>query len=186
MFDDQTAAATAIGGRTVTRDFELPSAGNVVDVPLAATALDRCDPTPDAAAPICTGTEARDVPCSLGEPLTFAQEGGLSFYYDSSQLAPPAAYARRRVFTVEPMPDLNCSAAIPRCARDSRVVTTADVARVLTDPGVVSAYAAGLTPVYGYDFRANDGAVLVLRRPDGTSLAMGGDCTGALARSRPR
>ena len=82
------------------------------------------------------------------------------------------------MFTVNPMPDLNCATAIPRCARDSRVVTTADVARVLTDPGVVSAYAAGLTPVYGYDFRANDGAVLVLRRPDGTSLAIGGECDG--------
>jgi hypothetical protein len=178
VFDDQTAAAAAIGGRTVTRDFELPSAGNVLDVPLAATALDRCDPTPDAAAPICTGTEARDVPCSLAEPLAFAFEGGLSFSYDSSELAPPATFARRRVFTFEPKPDLNCSTAIPRCARDSRVVTTGDVARVLTDPGVVAAYAGGLTPVYGYDFRANDGAVLILRRSDGTSLAIGGECDG--------
>jgi hypothetical protein len=178
VYDDQMAAAAAVGGRTVTRDFELPSAGNAVDVPLAATALDRCDPTPDAVAPICTGTEARDMPCSLAERLAFAFEGGLSFSYDSSALAPPVTYARRRVFTFEPKPDLNCSAAIPRCARDSRVVTTADVARVLTDPGVVAAYAGGVTPVYGYDFRNNDGAVLILRRPDGTSLAIGGECDG--------
>jgi hypothetical protein len=178
VFDDQTAAAAAIGGRTVTRDFELPSAGNVVEVPLGARALDRCDPAPDAAAPICTGAEPRDVPCSLAEPLGFAFEGGLGFSYDSSALAPPATFARRRVFTSAPMPDLNCSTAIPRCARDSRVVTTADLARVLTDPAVVSAYAGGVTPVYGYDHRANDGAVLVLRRPDGTSLAIGGDCDG--------
>ena len=130
VFDDQTAAAAAIGGRTVTRDFELPNAGNVVDVPLAATALDRCDPAPDAATPICTGTEARDAPCSLAEPLGFAFEGGLGLWYDSSGLAPPATFARRRVFTFNPMPDLNCSTAIPRCARDSRVVTTADLARV--------------------------------------------------------
>jgi hypothetical protein len=96
----------------------------------------------------------------------------------SSELAPPVTFARRRVFNSNPMPDLNCSTAIPRCARDSRVVTTADVARVLADPGVVSAYARGVTPVYGYDHRANDGAVLVLRRPDGTSLAIGGECDG--------
>ena len=178
VFDDQPTAAAAIGGRTVTRDFELPSAGNVVDVPLGATALDRCDPAPDAATPICTGTEARDVPCSLAEPLAFAFEGGLGAWFESSELTPPVTFARRRVFTFNPMPDLTCATAIPRCARDSRVVTTADVARVLTDPGVVSAYAAGLTPVYGYDYRANDGAILVLRRPDGTSLGIGGDCDG--------
>jgi hypothetical protein len=176
VFDDQTTAAAAVGGRTVTRDFELPSAGNVVDVPLAATALDRCDPAPDAVTPICTGTEARDAPCSLPESLAFAFEGGLGAWFDSSKLTPPVTFARQRVFTLNPMPDLNCATAIPRCARDSRVVTTADVARVLTDPGVVSAYAGGLTPVYGYDHRANDGAVLVLRRPDGTSLAIGGEC----------
>jgi hypothetical protein len=42
----------------------------------------------------------------------------------------------------------------------------------------VSAYAGGVPPVYGYDYRNNDGQVLILRRPDGTSLAIGGDCNG--------
>ena len=176
VFDDVDAAAGNVGGRVVTRDFSLPSAA--VDVPLAITALDTCDPTPAANAPTCAGTEARDVPCNLGEPLAFAWEGGLSFYGDASRLIPPATYERRRTFYMgTPMPDVVCAAPIPRCARDSRVVTTSDITRTLNHPDVLAAYGNN-TPVYGYDARANDGAVLILRRPDGTSLAIGSVCVG--------
>jgi hypothetical protein len=184
VFDDVDAAAGNIGGRVVTRDFSLPSA--TVDVPLAVTALDGCDPAPTARAPTCTGAEAHDVPCSLGEALAFAWEGGLSFYGDASELVPPATYGRRRTFNMgTPMPDVVCAAPIPRCARDSRVVTTSDITRALNHPDVLAAYGSN-TPVYGYDARANDGAVLILRRPDGTSLAIGSVCVGCSAASIAR
>ena len=176
VFDDMDAAAGNVGGRVVTRDFSLP--GVAVDVPLAINALDACDAAPAASPPTCTGTEAHDVPCSLGEALTFAWEGGLSFYGDASRLIPPATYERTRTFFMgTPMPDVTCAAPIPRCARDSRVVTTSDITRALNPPDVLAAYGSN-TPVYGYDARANDGAVLILRRPDGTSLAIGSMCVG--------
>ena len=43
---------------------------------------------------------------------------------------------------------------------------------------------AAATPVYGYDSRANDGQVLILRRLDATSLAIGTACSNC-AVSRP-
>lgn len=187
VFDDQVSASRNSGGRVVTRDFPLPNAGPVVDVPLATRAEEACDAAPDESAPACTGAERRDVPCVLGESLDFAWEGGLGFYTDSMQLSAPSTFSRRRVFRDTAMPDLTCRTPIPRCARDSRVVTTSDVVRVIAAPGVTSVFAAGTTPVYGYDARANDGSILVLRRPNGTSLGIGTDCpgcsSGASARS---
>jgi hypothetical protein len=178
VFDDAASAAGNVGGRIVTQDFSLPTASGIVEVPLSVDARDNCDATPTAAAPPCTGTEAHDVPCNLAAPLGFAWEGGLSLYGDASQLTPPATYGRRRTYTMgPPMPDLTCATAVPRCTRDSRVVTTSDIARVVNDPGVLAAYGSS-TPVYGYDHRNNDGQVLVLRRPDGTSLAIGTACSG--------
>jgi hypothetical protein len=183
VFDDADSGAARIGGRVVTRDFDLPAAGGVLDVPLAATAADVCDPTPGAPAPACTGGEAHDAPCSLGAPLAFAWEGGLSFFYDSSGLTPPSAYQRQRT-AMDPSKAMSCAAAVPRCARDSRVVTSSDVARVLDEPTVAGAFAAP-TPVYGYDERNNDGGVLVLRRADGTSLAIGSACDNCTGIQRP-
>lgn len=178
VFDDAASAAKNTGGRTVTRDFSLPADTTAVDVPLSANPLDTCDATPAAAAPTCTGGEARDVPCSLPEPLDFALEGGNGPTSESSRLEAPAAYTHQRVARSAPtQPVLTCAGAIPRCARDSRVVTTADVTRVLGGAGVRAAFAAN-TPVYGYDQRANDGGVWVLRRSDGTSLAIGTACDG--------
>ena len=177
VFDDAASAAGNVGGRIVTRDFSLPASGGVVDVPLAVNAVDTCDATPSASAPACTGLEAHDVPCSLAEPLAFAWEGGLSFYGEASQLTPPATYGRRRTYYMGTMPDLTCATAIPRCTRDSRVVTTSDIARAINEPTVLAAYAT-TTPVYGYDYRANDGQILILRRPDGTSLGIGSTCNG--------
>ena len=48
------------------------------------------------------------MPCSLPELLAFAFEQGLGPWYDSSALAPPATFSRRRVFNINPMPGLNC------------------------------------------------------------------------------
>jgi hypothetical protein len=184
VFDDAASAAANVDGRIVTRDFDLPSAPATVDVPLSVNALDTCDPQPGAAAPACTGAEAHDVPCSLVEQLTFAWEGGLAFSGDASQLTPPASYGRLRKFYQDAnKPDMTCMTQVPRCTRDSRVVTTADLTRVLNDPDLLAAYGPA-TPVYGYDIRANDGQVLILRRLDATSLAIGVACSGCLV-ARP-
>jgi hypothetical protein len=98
-------------------------------------------------------------------------------------LTPPASYGRVRTFYQDATkPNMTCVTQVPRCTRDSRVVTTADITRVVGDPAVRAAYGTG-TPVYGYDSRANDGAVLILRRPDATSLAIGSTCSNcAVAR----
>jgi hypothetical protein len=178
VFADAANAAAHIGGRVVTRDFELPSAGGKVDVPLAETAADECEIVPDAGRPLCTGAEAHDVPCSLSQTLGCSWEGGNGIYSDTAQVMPAATYTRRRVFRDGATPDLNCATPVPRCARDSRVVTTSDIVRVISEPTVAAAFAAGTTPVYGEDARAYDGTILVLRRADGTSLGIGPECTG--------
>jgi hypothetical protein len=178
VFDDLTSAATHLGGRVVTRDFPLPSPADEVDVPLGAVPADECDASPSASAPVCTGAEARDRPCSLSEEITFAWQGGNSptVESDSFELTPPAIYKRSRVFR-DDTPDLACTAPIPRCTRDSRVITTSDiVVRVLAHPEIRAAFARGTTPVYGYDARANDGTILILYRADGASLGIGSEC----------
>jgi hypothetical protein len=178
VFDDEASAVANVGGRLVTRDFDLPTANNAVDVPLSVNPLDNCDPEPNAAAPPCTGAEAHDVRCSLVSPLSFAWEGGLALWGDSSQLTPQNAYDRVRDFYQDTTrPDMTCTAAVPRCSRDSRVVTASDVTRVVNEPSVVAAFGAG-PPVYGYDDRANDGTVLILRRPDGRGVVIGSPCAG--------
>ncbi|HEY7375933.1 MAG TPA: hypothetical protein VIF57_27485 [Polyangia bacterium] len=184
VFDDADSGAARIGGRVVTRDFALPATGGALEVPLGATAADVCDPSPGTPAPACTGAEAHDVPCSLGAPLAFAWEGGLSLFYDSSGLTPPSAYQRQRSSTDPNHPAMTCAAAVPRCTRDSRAVTTSDVARVVNEASVAGAFAAG-TPVYGYDERNNDGGVLVLRRADGTAVAIGSSCGNCTGIERP-
>ena len=79
---------------------------------------------------------------------------------------------------------MTCMTVVPRCTRDSRVVTTADITRVVNDPNVLAAYGAG-TPVYGDDARVYDGAVLILRRPNGTSLAIGSMCSAPCSVTNP-
>jgi hypothetical protein len=166
---------TGLAGRIVTRDFELPAPGGIVDVPLAPSAADVCDTNPEDSAPACTGNEAHDVPCTLTASLTFGWEGGLAFNNDSSTIAAPAAYTRKRTFLDPSTPPLACSAAIPRCARDARAVTTSDIVRALGLPGIADSFGSD-TPVFGYDSRPVDGAVLVLRRNDGLSVALGSPC----------
>jgi hypothetical protein len=176
VYDTAADAQAGVNGRVVTRDFELPAPGGVVDVPLAPSATDVCDATPAASVPVCAGAEAHDVPCALDTGLDFAWVGGLALASDASTIASPGTYTLKRTFA-DGTPPASCMVAIPRCARDARVVTTGDLERALAQPGVAAAF-AGTTPVYGSDTRPSDGSVLMLTRPDGRSVALGGACTG--------
>ena len=51
--------------------------------------------------------------------------------------------------------------------------------------GLLGAQGRAGTPVYGYDDRNNDGQVLVLRRLNATSLAIGSACSGTCSVARP-
>lgn len=169
-------------GREVVRDFALPAHDGVVDVALAADATPSCDPNPAAAAPVCTGVAPREQPCALPAVVEFAHEGGLAPFVDSSRLEPTAMFVhRRRQVLGAARPDVVCTTHIPRCSGDVRTGTTGDVVRALLLPDVAMAFGSD-TPVYGYDSRANDGSVLVVRRSDGKSVAIGAECSNACAR----
>lgn len=179
VYDDATSARDLRGGRIVTQDFELPAAMGVVEVPISAVQAAPCASPPPAATPACTGAESRDTACALAVSMKYGPEGGLVSRIDSSTIDPPASYTLTQTFADRAaMPDRQCTATIPTCARDARVVTTSDLTRVLTNPVVAAAFAT-TTPVFGYDPRPVDGSILVLRRPDGTSLGIGNSRPGA-------
>ena len=129
-----------------------------------------------AGTPACTGSEARDSACTLALSLSYGAEGGLVASSSSSAIAPPAAYSFTQTFTRSTMPNQQCMAALPLCARDARVVTTSDLTRVLTDPVVAGAFGANM-PVFGYDSRPVDGSIFVLHRPDGQTVGIGSSRT---------
>jgi hypothetical protein len=111
--------------------------------------------------------------------MSYALEGGLGAYFDSSALAPPNAFTLTRTYNTGGMVARMCTAAVPSCSRDAREVTTSDVTRVLASPTVVAAFGTP-TPVFGYDSRPSDGSILVLRDPEGKSLGIGADRPDAL------
>jgi hypothetical protein len=182
VYDSAASAVARTGPRVVSRDFELPAPNGIVDVPLVPSADDVCDATPAAPVAACTGREAHDTPCGLPTALTFASEGGLSLYSDSETLMPPATDVLSRTAFSTATPFASCSTPVPRCSRDARVVTTGDVARALAQPDVAPSF-GGSTPVFGSDPRGGDGSLLVVTRPDGTSVGLGGSCAaGSCAR----
>ncbi|HEY4187134.1 MAG TPA: hypothetical protein VGP07_18810 [Polyangia bacterium] len=177
VYADAASAANDQGGRLVTQDFQLPTETGVLEVPVGTVQPDPCADAPTAALPTCTGAEPHDQACALSLSMMYAREGGLSTSTDAEAIAPPAAYTRTRTFTDPATPTAQCMAALPICSRDARVVTTGELSRVLTQATVVAAFGAN-TPVVGYDSRANDGSILVLRRPDGKSLGIGQSAQG--------
>jgi len=177
VYDDATSAMKGTGGRLVTQDFDLPTT-NGLDIPLSEIQSDPCAAPTSTAPSACTGGEAHDVACSLGFSMTYGADGGLTTRTDSVALAPPAGYTLTRTFSYPAMPAQQCTTAVPFCSRDSRVVTTSDLTRVLTQPAVSAAFGSG-TPVIGFDPRPMDGQILVLHRPDGTSLGIGSSGAGA-------
>jgi hypothetical protein len=111
----------------------------------------------------------------LAAGLSFASDGGLALSYDSETLTPPATDVRSRRGLGTATPFATCSTQIPRCSRDARVATTGDLTRALAQPDVAASF-GGSTPVFGSDPRGADGSILVVTRPDGTSVGLGGSC----------
>jgi len=177
VFDDATSAGSKQGGRLVTQDFQLPTAAGVLEVPVGTVQSDPCGAAPTAATPPCTGAEAHDQACALPFTMAYGADGGRGISLDSVLLMPPAAYTLTRTFSDSAKPTAQCTAALPICSRDARVVTAADVTRVLTQPTVAAAFGAD-TPVVGYDSRPTDGRILLLHRPDGESLGIGDSAQG--------
>ena len=159
VYDDAVSAMNMVGGRDITQDFQLPTVAGVLEVSLGAVQSDACAGPSTAATPVCTGGEAHDQACTLPLSMAFAWEGGLAPSADSMTLAPPAAYTLTRTYASTTIPTARCTAAVPLCARDAQVVTTADLARVLTQPVVTAAFGAD-TPVVGFDSRPMDGQSL--------------------------
>ncbi|HVU50207.1 MAG TPA: hypothetical protein VHL80_05955 [Polyangia bacterium] len=175
VYDTAAGALARARPRVVSLDFELPAPSGIVDVPLAPSPDDVCDPTPDAPVPVCTGGEPHDTPCGLASGLTFASEGGLALSYDSETLTPPATDVRSRRGSGMTTPFATCSTQLPRCSRDARVATTRDLTRALAQPDVAASFGAD-TPVFGSDPRGSDGSITVVTRPDGTSVGLGEPC----------
>ncbi|HEX4404012.1 MAG TPA: hypothetical protein VH560_04240 [Polyangia bacterium] len=175
VYDSAADALARTGPRVVSQDFSLPAPNGVVDVVLAPSADDVCDPTPDVPVASCTGAEAHDVPCSLATGLSFAYVGGLSAFDDGDAIAPPNAFTLTRTYADRTKTPLTCAPKIPRCSRDARVVTTGDVTRALALPGVKSSFGPS-TPVFGTDARESDGSIMIVTAPDGTSVGLGGPC----------
>jgi hypothetical protein len=180
VYDDADSARDMRGGRIVTQDFDLPVAGGVLQVPIATVQPDPCAGPAAAGAPACTGAEARETACTLPLSMTYGADGGLVYRTRSSAIAPPATYTLTQKFpSSTTMPDQQCVAALPLCARDARVVTTSDLTRALANPVVTGAFGANM-PVFGYDPRPVDGTILVLRRPDGQTVGIGNSRPGAV------
>jgi len=180
VYDDADSARDLRGGRIVTQDFDLPVAGGVLQVPLSVLQPDPCAGPAATTTPACTGAEPRDSACTLPLSMSYGADGGLVYRTRSSSIAPLAAYSVTQKFPGSTtMPDQQCMAALPLCARDARVVTTSDLTRTLTNPVVAGAFGADM-PVFGYDSRPVDGTILVLRRADGQTVGIGSSRPGAV------
>jgi hypothetical protein len=168
-------AERGVRGWVVTRDFELPAPGGVVDVPIGARAAEPCEAAATATVPTCTGHEARETACNLPTTISFSNAGGeLASYYETYGAAPPATFSAARTANtpgiVVPAP---CATAIPRCSGDARVVTTSDVTRVLSEPSIAAAFA---TPATVFGGTAGFNYRLEVQRADGTGISIGSPC----------
>jgi hypothetical protein len=177
LFDSADVARS--GGtpaRVAGRTFTLPAPGDLVELIVAPPAVSAPPPCEmPTTVPVCAPPWSSDVACALDSAYTIAWEGGNGLWSESSQLTPPNAYKLTRRYA-EPQPELACTNALPRCGAGYDRFTTADLIAALGAPDVVAAFAQPTPLLYGYDSRANDGSVLVLRRPDGHGLLIGGRC----------
>jgi hypothetical protein len=116
--------------------------------------------------------------CTLSDTYHFGPNGGLVAFSDESTLSPPAHYVRTRTdFRGGDGPTtMECAPPLPACGA-SGVISLLDVTRDLADPDVVAAFALTTSPVYGRDSRPVDGTIFFVRRGDGRTLYVGGDCT---------
>lgn len=180
VYDEAAAARVSSGGRIVTQDFELPAAMGVLEIPLATVQPDPCAGPSTAATPACSGREARDQACTLPLSMAYGVTGGRVSRSNAAALAPPAQHTLTQTFAdTATMPVRQCVVALPLCARDARVVTTSDLTRVLTSAVVTGAFGTNM-PVFGYDPRASDGSILVLRDAAGKTLGIGSSRASAV------
>jgi hypothetical protein len=174
-YDTPEDAARGVRGWVVTHDFDLPTPGGVVDVPVGARAVQPCETAAASAPSTCTGHEGRETACDLPDNVTFSWEGGeLSSYYDTFELGPPASFSITRVSNaIGVPPPAPCATAIPRCSGDARVITTSDLVRVLSEPSIAAAFSSPPTA-----FGTLKGLIdhLEVRRADGAAISIGGAC----------
>ncbi|MDB4981014.1 MAG: hypothetical protein JWM82_1766 [Myxococcales bacterium] len=136
---------------------------------------------PDATTSDATTPDASDAnaggSCALGTTYVFGQDGGLVAFSDESTLSPPASYVRKRTtFRGGDGPTtMTCAPALPACGTND-VVSLLDITRDLASADVVAAFALTTAPVYGRDARPVDGTVFFVRRADGRTIYVGGDC----------
>lgn len=176
VFDNARDAERNVGGRVVTRDFDLAKKAQNVAVPIDIDDP-ACGPPRGESLRLCSTSPTRENGCALPQPLTFGWEGGFVSSIETIQIeVPHTLTAIRRFHLRADRADETCSAAFPICSRDARLVTTGDLVRALAHPSVQTAFETTL-PVYGRDDRPVDGSLLVIRRQDGTSLGIGGACT---------
>jgi hypothetical protein len=175
------------------RTFELPAAGDVVDVVVAegggdagaAPGVPACEAQAKEPVPVCAPPWSPSVACALDGEYGFGEEGGLVAWTETSTLAPPARYTRTRTYREEQRPPLSCSNQIPRCGAAFDTFTTADVLEAMAAPDVVAAFAEAQPQVYGHDSRPVDGQVLAVRRKDGHGVMLGSPCGPGRPCARP-
>jgi len=186
---DRADAILAGPRRVVSRSFELPAPGDVVEVALTEAPGDAGAPDAgvceqEGPAPACAAPWDPASPCALDNAYTFGWEGGFSLWRDGSELVPPNRYSRTRTF-MAPQPAITCRNFVPRCGADHDTFTTADVVEAFAAPDVVAALAQGKPQVYGYDSRPGDGTILAVRRIDGRGLFIGDPCGSAMPCQHP-
>ncbi len=153
-----------------------------------ATASDATAPdatTSDATTSDATTRDAADTnassdaggSCTLGTTYVFGQDGGLVAFSDESTLSPPASYVRKRTtFRGGDGPTtMTCAPALPTCGAHD-VISLLDITRDLADADVVAGFALTTAPIYGRDSRPIDGQIFFVRRADGRTVYVGGDC----------
>jgi hypothetical protein len=122
-------------------------------------------------------TDASSGACTLGDTYVFGQDGGLVAFSDESTLSPPGHYVRKRTSfrSADGPTTMECAPALPACGAND-VVSLLDVTRDLANADVGAAFALTTAPVYGRDSRPVDGQIFFVRRGDGRTLYIGGDC----------
>jgi hypothetical protein len=128
-----------------------------------------CDPTPDAAAPLC----------SLWSPLTFGYEGGMVAYQDSYSLDGGANMTITRTYTLRAGVDgpqvRSCSPTLPACGAPG-VVSMSTIAQDLTDPTVQIVLRLTSSTTYGDDRTIMDAPVWSITRAGGGKILVGYPC----------
>jgi hypothetical protein len=185
LFASATEAANnAKPLRVARRSFELPAAGDLVEVPLAAPPTDGgaaptalCQTTPAQTPPVCAAPFRAEVVCGLDGTYTLARVGGsLVAAQDDAVIMPNGATTLTRKYLDLPGAPQMCTTQLSVCGAAQDRFTTAVFMEALAAPDVVTAFAAPPFKLYGEDARAYDGQVARIQRADGMGLMVGPPC----------